>query len=79
MAIEEKKDNRELLAVTVWQKITYLVKADPKGNVHAVVKEPINRMAKLSEGVISDRLVEVKKASIEDLESAKPTMPGVKI
>jgi hypothetical protein len=66
---------QKLLAVKVWQEMTYLVKCDPATvNVDEVVADPMNRIAKVGEGVIKPTaIIEIRDATTADLEAASPT------
>jgi hypothetical protein len=79
MGAKVESKNKPLMSVTVWQKITYLVRCDPDEAATAV-KDPVRRLGKVGEGEIYNG--EVKRVAVptmEELEAANPTMPGVKV
>lgn len=63
----------KLLAVEVWQQVTYLVRCLPS-EVSTKISDPLERLAKVGEGdVPGSGIIEVRDATMEDLEKAIPT------
>ena len=70
---------KPLLAVTVWQKVTYLVRCSPEDAKQAV-QDPTARLARVAEGdIYTGDVKKVAVATTEDLEKAIPTNPGITV